>query len=277
MYGTAQISGALRTARYDALVTELAIAAANPFATEIGRAESCYTAFRDEKLVVARNGDDAPPLAQRVHAAFRALVLDPEFPCVGARSALNQNSYRFGMYGKLNSTRGTAGLAHDLYEFVQEQPDIAGEFNSFIACFDKPKVQDDRMFETLLWQQLERLHDLDRPHFEWDADVSKSPDDPRFSFSFGGCAFFIVGLAPSGSRWARQFPWATMVFNSHEQFERLRDNGQFARLQAVIRERDTELQGDINPNLANFGEHTEAKQYSGREVEPNWRCPAIFD
>ena len=263
-------------ARYDASVTN-ATAATNPFVSKIARAESSYTAFRDNDLVLASTGEEAPGLTQRVHSAFRAVVLDPEFPCVAARSAINQNSYRFGMYGKLNSTRSTAGLARDLFEFVQEQPTIGGEFTTFITCFDKPKVQDGRAFERLLWQQLERLHDLDRPRFEWDETVSRDPNDPRFSFSFAGRAFFIVGLAPSGDRWGRQFPWATLVFNSHDQFERLRENGQFERLQTVIRERDTELQGDINPNLADFGEHTEAKQYAGRKVERDWRCPAIFD
>jgi FPC/CPF motif-containing protein YcgG len=67
-----------------------------------------------------------------------------------------------------------------------------------------------------------------------------------------------------------------LAFNSHDQFERLRATGQFERMQDVIRERDTQLEGDVNPNLANFGEHTEARQYSGRAVEPDWRCPVTF-
>ncbi len=64
-----------------------------------------------------------------------------------------------------------------------------------------------------------------------------------------------------------------MVFNSHHQFDRLRADGRYGRMQAAIRKRDGALQGSINPNLADFGDASEARQYSGREVEPDWRCP----
>ncbi len=247
------------------------------FETEIARENSCYGTYEDGALVLAVTKQPAPPLADRVHSAFRALVLDPEFPCVGARSALNQNSYRFAMYGEMDTEASTAGLARDLHAFVREQPDIAGEFTSFIACFEAPKVRDPEEFEELLWAQLKRLHEMDRGHHAWDPSVSRDPANPRFSFSFGGRGFFVVGLAPSGIRWARTFPWPMLVFNSHEQFEKLRATGQFGRIQAVIRDRDEKLEGDINPNLANFGEHTEARQYSGREVGDDWRCPVRFD
>jgi hypothetical protein len=33
------------------------------------------------------------------------------------------------------------------------------------------------------------------------------------------------------------------------------------------------LQGSINPNLSDFGVHSEARQYSGRAVEDAWKCP----
>ena len=47
-------------------------------------------------------------------------------------------------------------------------------------------------------------------------------------------------------------------------------------MQAATRARDIELQGSINPNLADFGEASEARQYSGREVEDQWQCPYDF-
>jgi FPC/CPF motif-containing protein YcgG len=122
---------------------------------------------------------------------------------------------------------------------------------------------------------LHRLHALDTQH--WDPAVSSDPADPHFSFSFSGRGFFVVGLQPSGPRWARTFPWPTLVFNAHDQFERLREQGQFERIQEVIRDRDVQLEGDVNPNLANFGEHTEARQYSGRPVEGAWKCPVSFE
>ena len=250
---------------------------ANPFADEDAFENSSYSQQKDGALVLCSTGEDASPVAQRVHDAVRALVLDPEYPCVGARSVLNQGSYRFAMYDEMNSAEGTAGLAHDLFAFAQEQPEIGGQFTSFIACFDKPKALDGEEFERRLWEQLRALHELDRRSHEWDPSVSSDPGDPEFSFSFAGRAFFVVGLSPAGERWARTFPWPTLVFNAHFQFEELRESGQFERMQEVNRERDAELQGDTNPNLANFGEHTEARQYAGRAVEEDWRCPVSFN
>ncbi len=245
----------------------------NPYISEAAARHSGYARWTDDKLVL-QGGDDGPAIAGRVHGALRALILDPEFPCVGARSAFNQGSYRFAMYPEMNGAGTTEGLAHDLFAFVQEQPQIGGEFTTFVACFDTPKVKDAVAFESLLWAQLASLHALDRS--PWDRDVSQDVSDRNFSFSFAGRAFFIVGLAPSGDRWARTFPWPALAFNAHYQFERLRETGQFARIQEVIRDRDTELEGDVNPNLANFGEHTEARQYAGRQVGPDWRCPVSF-
>ena len=250
-----------------------AVSDANPYGSDEAIANSCYARLADDRLVVG-DGEDAPALASRVHAALRALVLDPEFPCVGSRSAFNQNSYRFAMYTEMNTDAATAGLAHDLFAFTREQPSIEGQFTTFVACFDTPKVKEPLEFEELLWAQLQRLHVVDTQ--AWDPDVSADPADPQFSFSFGGRAIYVDGLAPSGTRWARTFPWPLLAFNLHEQFEQLRESGQFERMQEVIRERDVELEGDVNPNLSNFGEHTEARQYSGREVEADWRCPVTF-
>lgn len=59
----------------------------------------------------------------------------------------------------------------------------------------------------------------------------------------------------------------------HRQFEQLRADGRYRRMQAAIRERDMALQGSINPSLADFGATAEACQYSGRKVGAQWTCP----
>ncbi len=78
------------------------------------------------------------------------------------------------------------------------------------------------------------------------------------------------------SRIARCFRHPVLVFNSHRQFEQLRADGRYAKLQQATRERDRAMQGSINPNLADFGAASEARQYSGREVEEDWQCPHVF-
>jgi len=248
----------------------------NPFASDEGLANSNYGVWSGDELLVA--GKPAGRATSDVHAAFQAVIHDPEFPCVGAKSVANQHSYRFGLYHELPSPEATDGLSHDLFLFSQERPSIEGEFTSFIASFTGPKMRSAKAFETLLWRQLAALHGLDRDEFEWNAEVSSNPEDPQFSFSFAGGAYFVVGLSPASRRWARRFPWPTLVFNDHFQFERLRRDHQFERIRDTIRERDGKLHGEFNPMLSDYGgAHSEARQYSGRKVGETWRCPVHFD
>jgi FPC/CPF motif-containing protein YcgG len=121
------------------------------------------------------------------------------------------------------------------------------------------------------------LHDLDAQHFHWNPQVSSDPDNASFSFSFAGGAYFIVGLSPASPRWARRFSWPTLIFNDHFQFERLREEHRFDRLRDVIRERDTKLHGSANLALEDHDSpHSEARQYAGRQVGDDWRCPVTF-
>ncbi|MGD6716525.1 YqcI/YcgG family protein, partial [Xanthomonas citri pv. citri] len=69
------------------------------------------------------------------------------------------------------------------------------------------------------------------------------------------------------------FSSPVLVFNLHAQFERLRAEGRYEKLRASILERDEALAGSLNPMLARHGETSEARQYSGRVVGEEWRCP----
>jgi FPC/CPF motif-containing protein YcgG len=246
----------------------------NPFDTELARAHSTYAASQEGRLVRVEAPDrPLPPVAELVHDELRALVLSPRFSCVGGKAALGRGQYRMGLYEEMGSPGATAGLARDLFTFLGEQAEMEGPFTTFLAAFTGPVVAEEKEFERLLWQQLQALHDLDAPHHEWDPAVSSDPDDPHFSFSFAGRGFFVIGLHAASSRWARRFAWPTLVFNAHEQFEALRERGKFQPLQEAIRDREIALQGSLNPNVRDFGEASEARQYSGRAVGKRWKCP----
>ena len=245
----------------------------NPFDGEAARENSSYAAFSDGKLTRPLSGGRVAPVQEFVHDSLRSLVLNPKFSCVGAKSAFRRGGYRFGLYDALGSPATTAGLARDLFEFVEDQPSLEGEFTTFVASFGGPVTADEGQFERLLWSQLQKLHEEDRRHHPWDPAVNQDPEDSNFAFSFAERAFFVVGLHPAASRFARRFAWPTLVFNAHKQFEKLREEGRFLQLREAIRAREMDLQGDLNPNLGDFGEFPEARQYSGRPVEKDWRCP----
>ena len=164
-------------------------------------------------------------------------------------------------------------LCHDLYEFCREFPTVGDDFVTFIAGFSGTEIQSEAHYEQLIWRQLQLMHEIDRRRFSWDSSVSADPVDQNFSFSIGGRAFFIVGLHPLASRKSRTVTTPILVFNLHEQFERLRACGKFEKFMKMIRAREVAYQGDLNPMLRVFGESSEARQYSGRAVPDDWICP----
>jgi uncharacterized protein len=253
---------------------ERSLTSNNPFDSELAIRHSCYFGSKDGRPVLLSDPSEPPDLfASAVIGAFRGFVLNPQFVCVAAKSAVHQDNYRLGIYDQLASPEATAGLSHDLYQFLVETESIESDFTTFVATFKKPEYLDEAAFEGLLWRQLQMLHDGDAPLHDWDPDVGSNPDDPHFSFSFAGHAFFIVGLHPGSTRLARQFPWPMLAFNPHAQFVRLRETGIWEKIQEAVRHLDMRLQGDINPVLTDFGADTEAKQYSGRLIESDWHPP----
>ncbi|MDM0009495.1 guanitoxin biosynthesis heme-dependent pre-guanitoxin N-hydroxylase GntA [Variovorax sp. J22G73] len=202
-----------------------------------------------------------------------SFISDTSFPCVGAKSALNKDRMRFGDFGELGNPAGAAALCDALLAYSAEFEAPGSSPVSFIALFTADG-QDEAKFERQLWQMLQAMHDLDKARgFAWDPQVSQDPNRGDFSFSIGGRAFFVVGLHPHSSRLARRAPVPCLVFNFHEQFETLKASGKYQSMQTAIRARDVTLQGTVNPVLESFGKSSEARQYSGRAVETDWKCP----
>lgn len=211
---------------------------------------------------------------------FLAFLGDSAYPCVGAKSALTHGSIETHEFSTMGESSNDQPIADGLAQFVdriEANVDDSIIVHSYVAIFRGPFDMSEYRFESLMWSQLWRIHQLDVLAGNLPADdVSNDTDNPHFSLSMSGHPFFLIGLHPHASRIARRFSHPVMVFNSHRQFERLRDDGRFEKIQAATRSRDVDLQGTINPNLADFGEASEARQYSGREVEADWQCPFDF-
>jgi len=219
----------------------------------------------------ARSRTTSEATHEKIESAFREFVRQPDFPCLGAKSVIRLNNYTLRAYGALGDESGARALVADLARFGEELCDDA--LSAFVAVFPHAHPEDEVVFERRLWKQLQLLHEADPEGARWAEGASSDPADPHFSFSVGGRAFFVVGLHPLSSRLARRFRWPTLVFNPHEQFTRLREEGRFEGLRSAIRTRDIALQGTGNPNLSDFGERSEASQYSGRPTEDDWKCP----
>ena len=221
--------------------------------------------------------DSAPYLADGQAAvtedmpdAVVDMIAHHDYPCLGARSVMRRGRATVHVYGELDTLETARLLLHDLRQFASEV-DLDDGFASFIAVFRGPQVRDEKHFERILWSQLRRLHEVDDA--PWNDQVSRDPQDEHFGFSVAGSAYFVVGMHPMASRDARRAASPTLVFNPHEQFTRLRASGHFLRMRDLIRDRDRQLQGSVNPMVSDHGATSEARQYSGREVGVGWQAP----
>ena len=206
---------------------------------------------------------------------FRNLIHRSDFPCVGAKSALAKGTLNILVARDMRSNWDDRHIYDGITQIVRDYRSDRELFQSFAVIFEGPVDLDEKTFEKFLWARAESLTNKDtwlgQPH---DERVSSDPGDPHFSLSFGEEAFFIVGLHPRASRPARRFERPVLVFNLHDQFEQLREQGRYERMRAKIIERDVALAGSPNPMLARHGTISEARQYSGRNVaEPGWVCP----
>lgn len=205
---------------------------------------------------------------------LRARIAETDFPCVGAKSALARGTLRTLVCHNLASNWDDVRIHRELMGWAEGYKSDPVGLRSLAVVFAGPDDLDEATFEDLMWERIQSFADKD--HWlgqRYDHRVSADPRDPHFSLSFGGEAFFVVGLHPNASRPARRFPRPTLVFNLHAQFEQLREQGKYERMREKILARDVDLAGSVNPMLARHGEASEARQYSGREVDESWRCP----
>ena len=220
---------------------------------------------------------ETPEAEESLRQALHAMVEDVRFPCVGAKAALARGTLEVLAARDITSAWDDLRIHDRLRHFAaayREEPTL---FRSLAIVFERPCDLDEAAFERHLWSRVQSLSDKDvwlgQPY---DRTVSPDPADSHFSLSFGGEAFVVVGLHPEASRPARQFQNPTMVFNLHDQFETLRAQGKYEGMREKILVRDEALAGSRNPMLARHGTVSEARQYSGRQVPADWKCPFSY-
>jgi len=211
---------------------------------------------------------------QHLVKQFQRFIRGATFPCVGAKAALTRGRLLAVVSHDLTSSWNDAEIHSALLSLVARYRQDLQLFQSLAVLFERPVGLSEQAFEESMWARLQALSDRDCfEGYQYDCRVSSDPANPKFSLSFGGEAFFVVGLHPNAIRSARRFDCPTLVFNIHDQFERLRAEGRYEGLRDAIIDRDVAFSGSANPMLSQFGEISEARQYSGRVVGHDWVCP----
>ncbi|WP_339922922.1 guanitoxin biosynthesis heme-dependent pre-guanitoxin N-hydroxylase GntA [uncultured Cyclobacterium sp.] len=211
------------------------------------------------------------PKPLEIKQELEEFIIENEHPCIMANAVFKLNNFELNLFDKLAS-RTTAGkMLNAIKTYLSNYQFNKNTFKSFIAVFPQSEVDSEEEFEKLLWKQLQYIHEIDEQ--PWDPNVSSDPENANFSFSIAGHAFYVVGMHPHSSRMARRSAYPTLVFNLHSQFEKLREMNAFRKVRDKIRARDIAFQGYINPVLKDYGDNSEAIQYSGRNTAENWKCP----
>lgn len=236
-------------------------------------ASAAFAADLDDWSRKVHDQDAMDVEADEIAQQLRSFVVDPQFPCVGAKAALRRDQLEVLVAGDIREASRDRDITHVLQRFAEEHGDARKVFVSQAVVFTNKNRLSELEFETHLWQRLSAIHRIDAEHYLWDPNVDSNPDSPHFSLSVGGCGFFVVGLHPGASRKARRFQYPAMIFNLHAQFEQLRAEGRYTTIREKIIERDISLSGSANPMLAVHGKGSAAAQYSGRKVEGGWKCP----
>lgn len=210
---------------------------------------------------------------QTIINEYEAFLSNRDFPCVAAKAAMAKQHIECMVAGHMACPKDDAAILQFLYNFVDMYRQAPGSFYSAAVIFTDPVAITEAVFDQLLWQRLQSLHNLDARNYEHDKRVSDDPSSAQFSFSLKEEAFFIIGLHPSNSRAARRFRYPALAFNPHAQFEELRQANRYEKMKRIVRQRDEVVSGSINPMLADFGDASEVYQYSGKAYDTNWQCP----
>lgn len=204
---------------------------------------------------------------------FRDFVMNETYPCVAARAAMSRQQIACLVVDHMACGHQDEHILRFLYAFVSGFRSATTDFHSAAIIFKGPENVNEITFDTLLWKRLQSLSEVDAKKFSYDKRVDPDPSAPDFSFSLGEEAFFVIGMHPGSPRPARRFKFPAIVFNPHVQFEEMRKSDRYEKLKKIVRRRDLQYSGSINPMLTDFGERSEVYQYSGKKYDDDWKCP----
>jgi uncharacterized protein len=166
------------------------------------------------------------PTQETSRALLDAHVDAADFPCVGAKAAAARGTLEVIGARAIDSAWDDVRIHDRLLGWAATYRADPTLFRSLAVVFDGPGDLGEAAFEHALWARIQSLSDKDVWRGQdYDRRVSADPSDAHFSLSFGGEAFFVIGLHPNASRPARRFARPAMVFNLHDQFEQLRALG----------------------------------------------------
>ena len=217
------------------------------------------------------------------YVELRDKVADDAFPCTFGTIALRRGDIRFAVVDERSRPGIVDALVAALGEyaaFIASQPVVRASMQP-LAILMRPRSDCATIEEYFHygWRLLQDVHRRDAS--EWPDRVPRDPDDPRWSFCFGGVPFFINFKTPlhrgrRSRRTAHSYLWLVQARDGFDVVAGDTPQGRNAR--RIIRDKLAEYDElAVYPELAYFGtaENREWKQYFVPETnEPITRsCP----
>ena len=146
---------------------------------------------RDE-VVTEQQQQSRPEELRLLEALLFAHIDDRAFPCVGAKSAMARGTLDVLACSSIDSAWDDVRIHDALMRLAEDYRRDRAMYRSFAVVFEGPGDLSEPEFERALWQRVQSLSDKDVWRGQdYDARGSADPDNPHFSLSFGGEAFFI--------------------------------------------------------------------------------------
>ena len=116
--------------------------------------------------------------------AIGSMISQPDFPCVGAKSALARDNLKVIAGHSLDSNWDDLEIHRELLAWAKEYRGSTDGLRSLAVIFDGPLDLSEAGFEELLWTRVQSLADKDawlgQPY---DKRVSADPSDPKTRIS----------------------------------------------------------------------------------------------
>jgi uncharacterized protein len=204
---------------------------------------------------------DLPAWARAAYAEIRDKVLDEAFPCTFGTVAQRRGEI---LYAFLDA-RDVREALIAYTDFLRPLEPVVASLTPFAAVMPPLDGYTERQYFEYGWSLLQQLHDQDP--YPWPARIPREPDNPAWSYCFGGMPLFVNFKTPAHEhRRSRRTALSFMLlFQSRDGFDVVAgDSPQGRRARDLIRRKLAAYDAvPVYPELAHYAtaENREWRQY----------------
>src|SRR5687768_7224821 len=104
--------------------------------------------------------------------AYKAFIGKKNFPCIAARAALASEHLKCMVAGNMACPKDDELILNFLYCFVDSYRHAGSAFHSAAIIFKSPVLTSEEEFDTMLWQRLQSLANMDAAKHAYDHRVA---------------------------------------------------------------------------------------------------------